>query len=502
MPATLFSGEPANPNFYLIEHWYPQMGVFEDEGWLYPRARAVNRYQHDFGTYDVRITLPKRFQVAATGERQQVIRTDSTQTWVFHADPVNDFAWAADTHFRFFEEKWQSLSLRLFLQPQHVHQKERLLVILKAALKYYREKVGAYPYPVLTLVDARAGTTEHQIPTLMVLRLPYWLPEGIRTLEAAVVRQLGQQYWHAVVAANEAEEPWLEGGFTRYFQMRILDDFFAPEAGLADYMGFHISGLAYQKAGYWLAEKRASAVWPGWHNRGLSNERARPSRRAAMLLATLENILGQELWQQILRTYFERWKFNHPTTRDFIEIVNKISARDWSEFFDQALYSTRTMDYAVTGLQTRRAPVPGQASSRVLRIKASAPVEVEAQTPSRPIVILPDSGELNARTTFYRTDLQVQRLGEFIFPAEMMIRFADGYEQHLRWKGKAARKNITLYYPAPAQHAVLDPDHKNLLDINVLNNSRTVSPQWGDKNFLFRCLFWIQNTLQLVTSLN
>jgi len=30
---------------------------------------------------------------------------------------------------------------------------------------------------------------------------------------------------------------------------------------------------------------------------------------------------------KIMRTYFERWKFKHPTSRDFVAVVEEVSGR-------------------------------------------------------------------------------------------------------------------------------------------------------------------------------
>ena len=58
----------------------------------------------DFGTYDVKVTLPKNNVIGATGV--QVSEQDNgngTKTVAFHAEDVHDFAWTADPHFKVIE---------------------------------------------------------------------------------------------------------------------------------------------------------------------------------------------------------------------------------------------------------------------------------------------------------------------------------------------------------------------------------------------------------------
>ena len=62
----------------------------------------------DFGTYDVKVTLPKNYVIGATGV--QVADSDNgngTKTVGFHAEDVHDFAWTADPNFKVIDEHLQ-----------------------------------------------------------------------------------------------------------------------------------------------------------------------------------------------------------------------------------------------------------------------------------------------------------------------------------------------------------------------------------------------------------
>ncbi len=44
------------------------------------------------------------------------------------------------------------------------------------------------------------------------------------------------------------------------------------------------------------------------------------------MLATFENIWGEATMDKIMKTYYNRWKFKHPGTQDFLDIVNDLLA--------------------------------------------------------------------------------------------------------------------------------------------------------------------------------
>ena len=56
---------------------------------------------------------------------------------------------------------------------------------------------------------------------------------------------------------------------------------------------------------------------------------------------------GAGVMARVMRAYCDRFRFRHPTTRDFIETVNQVTGQNWDWFFDQTFFSSGTVDYAV-----------------------------------------------------------------------------------------------------------------------------------------------------------
>ena len=76
--------------------------------------------------------------------------------------------------------------------------------------------------------------------------------------------------------------------------------------------------------------------------------------RASLVLRDIEETIGTKKMQQVLRTYFHRWKFDHPTTRDFQQVLQDVTHRRWDAYFKQFVYGGMMIDYAVTGVQPMR----------------------------------------------------------------------------------------------------------------------------------------------------
>ena len=152
-------------NYYFVSQWFPKLGVF-DAGWTAHQFFANSEFFSDFGTYDVRMTVPKGWTVGATGVEQSRADTPSTTlgasgpttTHRYTQADVHDFAWTASPDFIEKRQQFElpgraPVQMRLLIQPEHEYLADRHFAGAAAALKYYGEWYGGYPYPMLTIVD-------------------------------------------------------------------------------------------------------------------------------------------------------------------------------------------------------------------------------------------------------------------------------------------------------------------------------------------------------------
>jgi hypothetical protein len=158
---------------------------------------------------------------------------------------------------------------------------------------------------------------------------------------------------------------------------------------------------------------------------------------------SLEHYLGWETMRRFLRTYYERWRFRHPTTRDLIDVAEEVSGEDLGWFFDQYVYGTATVDCAVTGL-------------------------------SNQLIDPPDGAE---EEDWYRSLVTLNRKQDGTFPQDLLVRFADGTEERVSWDGQDEWKRFTFEMPTRAVEAYLDPDNAVWLDIKRLDNRVVADPE-------------------------
>ncbi len=377
--------------------------------------------------------------------------------------------------------------MRLLLQPEHAGQEARHFAATEAALKYYGEWYGPYPYGHITVVDPawQSGAGGMEYPTLFTAGTRLIAPRGAGQPESVTVHEAGHQFWYGIVATNEFEHAWLDEGLNTYTQARVMEQEFYPNFYTKRYFGdffpwvFDDLPFTREVDGNRMPSYRPVAkndaqstptfrYWPG-------SASAITYNKTALWLHTLEKMLGWETVQRILSTYFQRYAFGHPHPDDFFAVASEVSGQDLTWFFDQVHRSSNVFDYAVdvfrsTALTTRGYFGEGTTQN----------FEDARRTPDT-----------------YRTTVVVRRLGEGVFPVDVVVRFEGGSEQRWRWDGRDRWKAFEVEGPARAVSAEVDPERILLLDVNRTNNSAALAPAGpaAARKWSLAWLIWLQDHL-------
>jgi hypothetical protein len=458
-------------DYYFVAQWFPKIGVLEDEGWHTHQFHAGTEFYADFGVYDVRLTVPSGWVVGASGrEASRTSHADGTVTHAYRGEDIHDFAWTTSPDFLEAKQTFEhptlgAVSMRLLLRPEHAGQEQRHFEATRACLKYYGEWFGAYPYGYITIVDpayqSESGGMEY--PTLFTAGSRWLAPGRVTQPEGVTIHEAGHQFWYGVVANDEFEHAWMDEGLNTFSTARAVAERYSPNYLVQRYFGGFIPWVfrdipvrretdGNRLSGYRaVAESDAQATpsfkyWPG-------SGGAITYNKTALWLNTLERHLGWDTLRRGMSTYYQRWRFKHPKPQDFFDALNEAAGQDLGWYFDEVYRSSNVFDYAVQALETERA---GRG---------------------------------------YRTTVVVQRLGEAIFPVEVVTRFRDGTQAAERWDGRDRRRLYVYDRPERAVTAHVDPRRVLLLDVNYTNNSRTLEPRAGEASLKWslKWMAWLQD---------
>jgi hypothetical protein len=172
-----------------------------------------------------------------------------------------------------------------------------------------------------------------------------------------------------------------------------------------------------------------------------------------LALLTLERYLGTEKIFDNLVRYYNRYKFQHPTSKQLLETITEGCNEQSEQVINDLFRTGKRFDYAIKYLQ---------------------------------------------KVSNNKYEILVERRESGIAPIEINI-YTDKDTIKLNWDGKTNFKRFVFYSQNKVIAANLDSKGKNILDLNFSNNSYVIENQyWGSFSLSMRIFFWIQNALMLL----
>lgn len=444
-------------DYFFVGQWFPKIGVLEKTGtWNCHQFHANTEFFSDFGEYRVNITLPGRFVVAGTGNKIAEKRLKGGNKIVsFQARNVHDFAWTASPYYKEITENFRGITLQAYLQPEHLSKAGRYFESVKKAIVYMEEHVGKYPHSTLSLIDPSkdgGGSGGMEYPTLITCGATWGAGTWVKDQEVVTIHEFVHQYFQGMLASNEFEDSWMDEGFTQYLEGRIMDAAY-PGGSVFNFFGFTLNDAAASRWSYVTMDHPAIAPirMDAWKYPG-GTYSVMSYTKPATVLRTLQNLVGDPVMDEILQTYFQRFRFRHPVPQDFFDTANEIAGRrtrfkDLNWFFGQTILGTRVCDYAVQEL----------------------------------------------KNTAKGGSFRLANLADMHLPVAVKVTFANGKHETFTWEGETR----DYHFGEAVTSVQIDPDRMNWMDLNLMNNSLSVEPpRLFSLKYATKMLFWIQNILQ------
>lgn len=345
---------------FQLTQWYPKPAVYDKAGWHAMPYLDQGEFYSEFGSFDVSITLPKNYVVAATGELQNeeekqwlksrvsyqlpaanrlmlpndkkpyrfktpaLQTTKETKTLRFTQDNVHDFALFADKHFIVNTDTLQLASGKIvtiasYYTPLQKEVWKSSLQYAKDALRFYSYEVGEYPYNTATVVqgpESFGGGMEY--PTITIIS-PTPLP---KSLDETIAHELGHNWFYGILASNERAYPWMDEGMNTFYENGYVKKKYGRQP-LAEEIIFQ------QKA----ANKTDQPIETTSENFSQSNYGLVAYHKTAEWMKAIETKLGPAAFRQMMQRYYNEWKFKHPQPEDFKKIAGEYLGADTEEYF-------------------------------------------------------------------------------------------------------------------------------------------------------------------------
>ncbi len=318
-------------NDFYISQWYPKPAVYDRKGWHPMPYLDRGEFYSEFGSFDVSITLPSTYVVAATGElttedeleTYKIIGTKNRKkasvkykpsvqatykTLRFQQKGVHDFAWFASENFliRYSQAlltDGHAVDIFTFAKTNRNSFWDDANDKIANILFDMQEYVGTYPYGSVSAVEGSgnrfSGGMEYPMICLLNVAEEYVL-----------THEIVHNWFYGILASNEREHAWMDEGLTDWFTHLILNRSPVLENDFNDPVDQN-AALYKTADAYFFAVYAKSQEW----------------------LRLLQKQTGEANFEAGIKEYYNRWKFRHPYPEDFQQIMEEVSKKKLNNVF-------------------------------------------------------------------------------------------------------------------------------------------------------------------------
>ncbi len=290
----------------------------------------VNDHPLDKATYTFVITVPDAYVVAANGQLQQVVdNPDPTSTYTWETrDEVASYLVTVNIG-DFTVQKWvgpHDLPIRNYFPPEQADKLIQTFSKFPDMIAFYETIFGGYPFEAAgaVVVDTQL---RFALETQTLILFGKDIAVGQTGAETVIAHELAHQWFGDSVSLTQWKDIWLNEGFATYASMLWLEHA-RGRAAMTRQMSTYYSIIVNAASGF---SAPANPLQNDLFNTGVY-------LRGAWALHALRLHVGDKLFFDIMRTYYERFKYDNAATSDFISLASEVSGEDLKDFLNPWLF--------------------------------------------------------------------------------------------------------------------------------------------------------------------
>jgi len=388
---------------YQISQWFPKPAVYDAQGWHPMSYLDRGEFYSEFGNFDVSITLPANYIVAATGELQtkheiemldslandsswrsismlgktkRIPPTSKTKVLHYKGTNMHDFAWFADQQFNVMKGKvvipgsGKVVTTWVMFTNKETRRWRKALHYVNDALLYFSNAIGDYPYTNFTAVQSTLNAgLGMEYPGLAVIGRT----KDAYALDEVISHEACHSWFYGALASNERRYPFMDESLTSNYEQRYMNEKYPKRKAWESIVKtrkqasfLHIENMSTEQMLElpWLTSARNNqeqAIDLSSTDFTESNYGIMIYNKASAAFTYLRKYLGDSIYDAAMQDYYQKWKFRHPQPENLRSVFDAHTEKDINWFFDDLLGTTKRLDYKIDDLKNNKLLVKNKA---------------------------------------------------------------------------------------------------------------------------------------------
>jgi len=294
-----------------------------------------NDHPLDKATYTFRITVPEDYVVAANGLLEETIEAGDSVTYVWESSyPMATYLATVNIgEFTLQEDEGpDGLPIRNYFPTPLSGRGADIFARQPDMIALFSELFGPYPFEAYGVVVANVELGfALETQTLSLFGRDILSPFNFGSqAEEVIAHELSHQWFGDSVTPARWQDIWLNEGFATYAEALWIEHEYGEDA-LDRYM----------------RNLYAIIAQPQFANSGIAMPGLPPPNdlfntsvylRGGWTLHALRLEVGDEVFFEIIRTYYDRFKYSNVTTKDFVNVAEEVSGDNLDNLFNRWLY--------------------------------------------------------------------------------------------------------------------------------------------------------------------
>jgi len=323
---------------YNMGNWHPIASVYDERGWhKAPYTFMGESFYSEAATYDVALTVPEDYVVAATGELESVVPVSGgRRTWHWTTGPVRDFTWCASPHFKTSSIICDGVNVTSYYAEGHSEGGHQVLQVARHCLGIYGDLFGPYPWESLHIVEVDFWAGGMEYPQLVMIDTSlYDYYEEKSWLEYVTAHEIGHEWVPFSIGTDSNAEPWIDEGFASYCELCFAEYVYGPEE--------RANWRSHAEDGYWgfyqsYGDECINQSIPYWESH--PGYGSIVYDKACLVYDMLRHQLGNQTFYQAWHHVYQQALHRNIRARDLQDLFEEAIGYSLDWFFEPWVYSS------------------------------------------------------------------------------------------------------------------------------------------------------------------
>ncbi|NLZ48382.1 MAG: M1 family metallopeptidase [Clostridiales bacterium] len=328
-------------NKYSITNWYPILSIYDEEQGLWdenPFHPVGESNYSDCSDYQVEILVPKGMVVATTGVEKNKESRNGMDKFTFQAENVRDFVFFMSENYKVISKEVNGVKVNSY-HLGYENAARRMLDLACKSLEFFSKTYGEYPYSEYDVVETPLEGGAMEYPTITQMGFYSTMDatpsaDNLSFEDEAVVHETAHQWFYSIIGNNEFKEPILDESFTSYATALFFENLYGEDNQYGIKRTFLNNNYPYKPPIYRSTDQYS------WREFSIIVYYIGP-----VVLEDLRSKVGDEMFDDIFKTYYNRYRYKNATLEGFLGVVKEKAGSEISEYIRNAFTSN---DYSAS----------------------------------------------------------------------------------------------------------------------------------------------------------